>query len=85
MFIYYGVEAHKAVKEPWRRSSRFEAMGQMLLTNQRLDKLAASRIDFASRGMLKGTCLSEMLYKFGAHQRCCLISISVLINLHVQD
>ncbi|KAN0107708.1 hypothetical protein V8E52_009875 [Russula decolorans] len=55
----------KAVKEPWRRSSRFEAMGQMLLTNQRLDKLAVSRIDFASRGMLKGTCLSEMLYKFG--------------------
>ncbi|KAF8502848.1 hypothetical protein F5888DRAFT_1607397 [Russula emetica] len=57
----------KAVKEPWRRSSRFEAMGQMLVTNQRLDKLAASRVDFASRGMLKGTCLSQMLYKFGAH------------------
>jgi hypothetical protein len=56
----------KAVKEPWRRSSRFEAMGQMLVTNQRLDKLAASRVDFTSRGMLKGTCLSEMLYKFGA-------------------
>ena len=28
----------KAVKEPWRRSSRFEALHQMLLTNQRLDK-----------------------------------------------
>jgi hypothetical protein len=24
----------KAVKEPWRRSSRYEALGQMLLTNQ---------------------------------------------------
>ena len=23
----------KAVKEPWRRSNRFEALGQMLLTN----------------------------------------------------
>ena len=57
----------KAVKEPWQRSSRFEAMGQMLITNQRLDKLAASCIDFASHGMLKGTCLSEMLYKFGRH------------------
>ena len=57
----------KAVKEPWQRSSRFDAMGQMLVTNQRLDKLAASHIDFASRGMLKGTCLSEMLYKFGAY------------------
>lgn len=48
----------KAVKEPWRRSSRFEALCQMLLTNQRLDKLAAARVDFADRGMLQGTCLS---------------------------
>jgi hypothetical protein len=48
----------KAVKEPWRRSSRFEALSQMLLTNQRLDKLAAARVDFADRGMLQGTCLS---------------------------
>ena len=48
----------KAVKEPWRRSNRFEALSQMLLTNQRLDKLAASRVDFAARGMLQGTCLS---------------------------
>lgn len=44
----------KAVKEPWRRSNRHEALGQMLLTNQRLDKLAAARLDFASRGMLEG-------------------------------
>ncbi|KAG1830978.1 hypothetical protein DFJ58DRAFT_719599 [Suillus subalutaceus] len=51
----------KAVKEPWRRSSRYKVLGQMLVTNQRLDKLAASRIDFKSRGMLNGTCLSETL------------------------
>ena len=51
----------KAVKEPWRRSSRFNALSQMLLTNQRLDKLAAARVDFANRGMLKGTCLSSVL------------------------
>ncbi|KAH9927359.1 uncharacterized protein B0H18DRAFT_1118615 [Fomitopsis serialis] len=49
----------KAVKEPWRRSNRYRALGQMLLTNQRLDKLAAARVDFAARGMLEGTCLSE--------------------------
>ncbi|KAJ7194145.1 hypothetical protein GGX14DRAFT_404929 [Mycena pura] len=42
----------KAVKEPWRRSSRFEALHQMLTINDRLDKLAASRVDFAERGML---------------------------------
>ena len=57
----------KAVKEPWRRSNRFNALGQMLLTNQRLDKLAAARIDFSNRGMLQGTCLSEMLAKLGEH------------------
>ncbi|KAG1837337.1 hypothetical protein DFJ58DRAFT_846544 [Suillus subalutaceus] len=51
----------KAIKEPWRHSSRYKALGQMLVTNQRLDKLAASRIDFKSRRMLNGTCLSEML------------------------
>ncbi|KAG1896333.1 uncharacterized protein F5891DRAFT_1130305 [Suillus fuscotomentosus] len=42
----------KAVKEPWRRSSRYEALGQMLVTNQRLDKLAASRADFTQHKML---------------------------------
>ena len=50
-----------AVKEPWRRSNRNEALGQMLLTNQRLDKLAASRVDFTSRGMLQGTLLMSGL------------------------
>ncbi|KAJ7602107.1 hypothetical protein B0H17DRAFT_1165319 [Mycena rosella] len=44
----------KAVKEPWRRSSRYEALGQMLTINERLDKLAASRVDFVERGMLPG-------------------------------
>lgn len=54
----------KAVKEPWRRSSKFEALRQMLLTNQRLDKLAASRTDFQARGMLHGTCLSDIIQTF---------------------
>ncbi|KAG1886072.1 hypothetical protein F4604DRAFT_1877994 [Suillus subluteus] len=49
----------KAVKEPWRWSSRHNALGQMLVTNQRLDKLAASRVDFDARGMLTGTILSK--------------------------
>ena len=41
-----------AVKKPWRRSNRYEALGQMLITNQRLDKLAAARVDFIAREML---------------------------------
>jgi len=57
----------KAVKEPWQRSSLFEALGQMLLTNQHLNKLAAFCVDFANCGMLKGTCLEEMLYKFSEY------------------
>ena len=40
------------VKKPWRRSSRYEVLGQMLLINQHLDKLAAACVDFTSRGML---------------------------------
>jgi hypothetical protein len=63
----------KAVKEPWRRSSRFDALNQMLLTNQRLDKLAAGRVDFTNRGMLKGTCLSSVLDQLcGAYFQCIL-------------
>jgi hypothetical protein len=42
----------KAVKEPWRRSNRYKALGQMLVTNQRLEKLASARSDFASQNML---------------------------------
>lgn len=42
-----------AVKKPWRRSNRFNALGQMLKTNSRLDKLRASRLSFFERNMLK--------------------------------
>ncbi|KAG1857466.1 kinase-like domain-containing protein [Suillus subluteus] len=51
----------KAVKEPWRQSSRYKALGQMLMTNQCLDKLTASCQDFCACGMLNGTCLSSVL------------------------
>ena len=51
----------KAVKEPWQRSGHFEALCQMLLTNQHADKLTATRADFKKQGMLKGTCLSSVL------------------------
>ena len=44
----------KSVKELWRRSNCFNALGQMLLTNQRLNQLAASDIDFVSRGLIPG-------------------------------
>ncbi|TEB03958.1 hypothetical protein FA13DRAFT_1807856 [Coprinellus micaceus] len=42
-----------AVKKPWRRSNRYEALGQMLLINQRLDKLAAARSHYVTCKMLR--------------------------------
>ena len=62
----------KAVKEPWRRSSRYEALGQMLLTNQRNDKLSALRVDFSRRGMLTGTCLSSAIDEMS---KCCSLPL----------
>jgi len=50
-----------AIKKPWRRSSRYKALKQMLTINTRNNKLAAARVDFTSRGMLEGTCLGEAL------------------------
>ena len=52
----------KAIKKPYRRSSHYEALGQMLLTNQYLDKLAAAWVDFQRHGMLNSTCLSCTLW-----------------------
>ncbi|KAG2082072.1 hypothetical protein BD769DRAFT_1633463 [Suillus cothurnatus] len=56
----------KAVKEPWRHSSHYKALSQMLLTNQCLDKLAVAQVNFKSCGMLNGTCLSATLEKLMA-------------------
>ena len=53
-----------AVKKPWRRSGRFKALQQMLLINQRNDKLAAARRDFSSRQMLIGSVLEWTTNRF---------------------
>lgn len=49
-----------AVKKPWRRSNRYKALGQMLLTNQRLDKLAAARVNFVRKGILNPSRMSPL-------------------------
>ncbi|KAJ3760778.1 hypothetical protein EV360DRAFT_93378 [Lentinula raphanica] len=41
-----------AVKKPWRRSNRYKALSQILLTNQRLDKLSALRSLLVERNLL---------------------------------
>ncbi|KAI0245200.1 hypothetical protein BJV78DRAFT_1277494 [Lactifluus subvellereus] len=48
----------KAVKEPWRRSSRYKALVQILRTISRLDKLAAAQRAFTQLGMMDGTTAS---------------------------
>ncbi|KZV59530.1 hypothetical protein PENSPDRAFT_595273 [Peniophora sp. CONT] len=42
-----------AVKRPWRRSSRYNALTQILYTNVRLSKLRAARAVFALEGMFR--------------------------------
>ncbi|KAF8815688.1 hypothetical protein BYT27DRAFT_7079395 [Phlegmacium glaucopus] len=41
-----------AVKKPWQCSNRYVALGQMLITNQPLDKLTAAWNNFVACGML---------------------------------
>jgi hypothetical protein len=49
------IKAVRPVKEPWRRSSRFKALVQMLRSIIRLEKLAALRRRFLQEGMLIGS------------------------------
>ncbi|KAH9935840.1 hypothetical protein B0H21DRAFT_699135 [Amylocystis lapponica] len=51
----------RAVKEPWRRSSKNNPLLQILTINQRLDKLAAARAYYTSHGMLIGSVLADAL------------------------
>ncbi|KAF8200135.1 hypothetical protein BJ912DRAFT_1126700 [Pholiota molesta] len=55
----------KAVKEPWRRSSRFRALVQMLKTIVRLEKLATLRRRFLQEQLLIGSTTSA--YSAGGH------------------
>lgn len=51
----------KAVKEPWRRSSRFKALVQMLRTIMRLEKLAALRCRLLQEGIHIGSTAAHFL------------------------
>ena len=48
----------KAVKEPWRRSNRYKAIKQMLLTISRIDKLAAALQIYTELGRMDGSTSS---------------------------
>ncbi|KAK0439960.1 uncharacterized protein EV420DRAFT_1623156 [Desarmillaria tabescens] len=44
-----------AVKKPWHCSNRYQALSQMLLTNQQLDKLNALRSELVQSGLIPPT------------------------------
>ncbi|KAE9396973.1 hypothetical protein BT96DRAFT_958047 [Gymnopus androsaceus JB14] len=52
-------ESHhiSAVKKPWRRSNRYNALSQMLLTNQQIDKLIAFHSNLVSKQLLQPLCI----------------------------
>jgi hypothetical protein len=50
----------KAVKEPWRRSSRYKALSQMLTVLTRMEKMSILCRRFTERGMMAGTTSSYM-------------------------
>ena len=52
----------------------------MLLTNQRLDKLAAARIDFTQRGMLERSKLDDSLTLIGLSP-CFLLYCGTLTSI----
>jgi hypothetical protein len=49
-----------AVKRPYRRSSHHDALAQIILVNQRLDKLAALRHVLTDQGLLCGSILKTL-------------------------
>ncbi|KAH7905023.1 hypothetical protein BJ138DRAFT_1138389 [Hygrophoropsis aurantiaca] len=51
----------KAVKRPYQRTSKWKALGQMLLINQRVDKLERFRVIMTEKGMMEGALLPEYL------------------------
>ena len=55
----------EAVKETWRRSNRNEAIGQMLRSLARLNKLSSARIEFGRRGMLQNDVLTAARLEVG--------------------
>jgi hypothetical protein len=58
----------RAVKEPYRRSSHFQALGQILRTNTRLSKLAAATVEFRGAGMLFGDAVAAAELETGIEQ-----------------
>jgi len=75
----------KAVKRPYRHTNRFQALGQMLLINQQLDKLSAARTDFQECGTLDKSYLSHALEALGEYASSELSSINWHLGQHANE
>lgn len=54
-------DGHKRnVKEPWRKSSRYKALGQMLITTQRNNKLLRARKYYEAHGMMNDDVIRHL-------------------------
>ena len=71
----------KAVKEPWRRSGRFNALSQMLRTNSRLDKMSYARMAFTERGMMTGSTSSYTAMILRGEQPAVPVAVPVAADL----
>jgi hypothetical protein len=59
-----------AVKKPWHRSSHFEELLQMLVTNQRMDKLAAFHSRLFGEGLLLAPLVPEGIQSIAMDVDC---------------
>jgi hypothetical protein len=55
----------KVIKEPWRRSSHYEALLQMLKINSRLDQIKTCAVAFRKRGQLKDSLITWAMRQNG--------------------
>ncbi|KAF8257321.1 hypothetical protein EI94DRAFT_1759274 [Lactarius quietus] len=49
----------ESIKGLWQKSNKCHADGQILITNQQQDKIAAAHSDFEAQGMLKGMVFTD--------------------------
>ncbi|KAF8871154.1 hypothetical protein CPB84DRAFT_1904820 [Gymnopilus junonius] len=57
LLFYHRKQAYQSCKEALPTFESNKPLGQMLVTNQHLNKLAAARVNFEARGMLRGSGL----------------------------
>jgi hypothetical protein len=69
-----------AVKEPWRQSSRYNALSQMLTIITRLDKLSAFRRILSRQGLLEGTTAMHVALTVGEGAGMCDTSSNIVCD-----